>query len=171
MKETLTNERNENQYSSTNSVRLTNNDRSDSTNSTSSSKKNTVKNRKTPIPKFDSKFNSKKQKTKNDFVDDEDFIILGDDDDNNGRINSSSSGKIKDVGVHITNNDRTDSHNKITDNNQNIQNNFKTAMTNDSASKSGWVCTVCTYVHSVEHTMYLQCAICATNRPATSIQS
>jgi hypothetical protein len=171
MKETLTNDINENLYSSTNSVRLKNNDRSDSTSSSNSSKKSTVKNRKTPITKFDSKFNLKKQKTKNDFVDDQNFIIL-DDDDDDGRVNSSSSsGKIEDIGVHINNNGCIDSHDKSnSNNNQNIKNDFKTVIMNDSALKAGWVCTVCTYVHSVEHTMYLQCAICTTNRPATSIQ-
>jgi rubrerythrin len=125
-----------------------------------------MKNRKTPIAKSDSKINIKKQKIK-DLAGD-DFIILDDDDDaDNGRRNSSSSDEMKDNGVRINYNDRNNKSDRS--NNQKVNNNSETA--NNTAVKIGWVCSVCTYVHSIEHSMYLQCAICSTNRPANSIQS
>jgi hypothetical protein len=36
---------------------------------------------------------------------------------------------------------------------------------------SRWVCAICTYCHSPEEWQYLQCALCASNRPALSVPS
>jgi hypothetical protein len=36
---------------------------------------------------------------------------------------------------------------------------------------SRWVCAICTYCHRPEEWQYLQCALCASNRPALSVPS
>jgi hypothetical protein len=36
---------------------------------------------------------------------------------------------------------------------------------------SRWVCAICTYCHRPEEWQYLQCALCASNRPALSLPS
>ena len=36
---------------------------------------------------------------------------------------------------------------------------------------SRWICAICTYCHRPEEWQYLQCALCASNRPALSVPS
>ena len=45
------------------------------------------------------------------------------------------------------------------------------AASSSNASKSRWTCSICTYCHRPEEWQYLQCALCASSRPALSMPS